>query len=107
MAVDMAAANGAVPAGIVNFTIDGSANQPYQLSGVGHAQFSRAFTVGTSHTVTVAYAGDVSVQRLQRVADLHSASAAAHSVISAVAGQARATTVIMKDPAGSSPSDPS
>lgn len=58
MSVQVTAADGSIPTGFVNFVLDGSAPQPYPLSAVGKAQFSRAFTPGSTHTVSAAYPGD-------------------------------------------------
>jgi len=57
MAVEVTASNGTVPTGVVNFVLDGSAPQPYQLTATGKAQFSKAFTSGSLHTVSVTYDG--------------------------------------------------
>jgi hypothetical protein len=47
-----------VPTGLVTFKVDAEANQVASLNSVGKAQLPVSYAVGTTHTVTVTYAGD-------------------------------------------------
>jgi hypothetical protein len=47
-----------VPSGTVTFVVDTQAPQVFSLSGVGKSQFAVTFATGSTHTVSVSYAGD-------------------------------------------------
>ena len=47
-----------VPSGLVTFVVDTQAPQVFSLNTVGKAQFSVTFATGSTHTVSVSYAGD-------------------------------------------------
>ena len=47
-----------VPSGIVTFVVDTQAPQVFSLNTVGKSQFSVTFATGSTHTVSVSYAGD-------------------------------------------------
>ena len=47
-----------VPSGLVTFVVDSQAPQVFSLNTVGKAQFSVTFATGSTHTVSVSYAGD-------------------------------------------------
>jgi large repetitive protein len=47
-----------IPTGSVTFVVDGGPPTPVALDSVGHAHIFVKFTVGTSHSVSVSYAGD-------------------------------------------------
>jgi hypothetical protein len=49
-----------VPSGVVTFVVDAQAPQVYSLNTVGKAQFAVTFASGSTHTVSVSYAGDSS-----------------------------------------------
>jgi hypothetical protein len=47
-----------VPSGIVTFGVDNQAPQVFSLNAVGKSQFTVTFATGSTHTVSVSYAGD-------------------------------------------------
>ena len=47
-----------VPSGIVTFVVDTQAPQVFSLNAVGKSQFTVTFATGSTHTVSVSYAGD-------------------------------------------------
>ncbi|MGY2701522.1 Ig-like domain-containing protein [Nocardioides sp. HB32] len=47
-----------VPSGTVTFVVDTQAPQVFALNAVGKAQFTATFPTGSTHTVSVSYAGD-------------------------------------------------
>jgi Bacterial Ig-like domain (group 3) len=47
-----------IATGTATFTIDGGTPTPVTLDVNGHAHVNATFTVGTSHTVSIAYSGD-------------------------------------------------
>jgi hypothetical protein len=47
-----------VPSGTVTFVVDTQAPQVFSLNGVGKSQFAVTFATGSTHTVSVSYAGD-------------------------------------------------
>ena len=47
-----------VPSGVVTFVVDSQAPQVFSLNSVGKSQFTVTFATGSTHTVSVSYAGD-------------------------------------------------